>query len=83
MCLAIPGKILAITNDDPVMRTGRVSFAGIVKEINLSFVPDAGVGSYVIVHAGFAINSIDENEASKVFEYLEELGGPGNIPGNA
>jgi len=74
MCLAVPGKIMAITSDDPIMRTGRVSFGGIVKEINLAYVPEAEVGQYVLVHAGFAINTIDENEAAKVFEYLEELG---------
>ena len=75
MCLAVPGKIIEILNEDPVMRTGRVSFGGIVKEINLAFVPDAGVGNYVLAHAGFAINTIDEAEASKVFEYLQEIGG--------
>lgn len=73
MCLAVPGKILAIVSDDPIMRTGRVSFGGIVKEVNLAFVPEAEVGNYVLVHAGFAINTIDEIEARKVFEYLEEL----------
>lgn len=75
MCLAVPGEILAIIDDDPLMRTGRVSFGGIVKDINLAFVPRAGVGEYVLVHAGFAINIIDEQEAGKVFEYLREMGG--------
>lgn len=73
MCLAIPGKIEEITNDDPVMRTGKVNFGGIVKEINLAYVPEAGIGEYVIVHAGFAISVIDEQEALKVFEYLKEI----------
>lgn len=73
MCLAIPGKIEGITNDDPVMRTGKVNFGGIVKEINLAYVPEAGIGEYVIVHAGFAISVIDEQEALKVFEYLKEI----------
>jgi len=75
MCLAVPGKILTIISDDPIMRTGRVSFGGIIKEINLAYVPEAEVGQYVLVHAGFAINTIDEKEAAKVFEYLEELDG--------
>jgi hydrogenase expression/formation protein HypC len=73
MCLAVPGKVLEIIGDDPLMKTGKVSFGGIVKEINLAFVPEAAVGSYVLVHAGFAINVIDEQEAAKVFEYLEEI----------
>jgi hydrogenase expression/formation protein HypC len=74
MCLAIPGKIIEITNDEPLMRTGKVSFGGIVKEINLSYVPEAGIDNYVIVHAGFALNILDESEAMQVFKYLEEIG---------
>ncbi len=74
MCLAVPGKILEITGDDPAIRLGRVSFGGIVKEVNLSFVPDAVVNDYVIVHVGFALNKVDEEEAKKVFEYLKEMG---------
>jgi len=73
MCLAIPGKILSIVNDDGVMRTGRVSFGGIVKEVNLAYTPDAGVDDYVIVHVGFAISTIDAREAARVFAYLKEL----------
>jgi hydrogenase expression/formation protein HypC len=74
MCLAVPGKIIEITVEDPMIRTGRVSFGGIIKEINLSFVPDAVVNDYEIVHVGFALNKIDEEEARKVFEYLKEMG---------
>lgn len=75
MCLAVPGKIISITeNDNPILRTGRVSFGGIVKEVNLAYVPEAQVGDYVIVHVGFAISKLDEAEAQKVFEYLEEIG---------
>lgn len=74
MCLAVPGKILDVSGDDPIMRTGRVDFGGIVKEVNLAYVPEAQAGEYVIVHAGFAISTIDEAEASKVFEYLREIG---------
>jgi len=55
------------------MQTGKVSFGGIVKEINLSFVPEARVGDYVIVHVGFAISTIDEEEAGRVFEYLRQI----------
>jgi hydrogenase expression/formation protein HypC len=75
MCLAIPGEILEITNVDPIARSGRVSFGGIVREVNLSLVPDSVVGDYVIVHAGFAISILDVAEAQKVFEYLSEIEG--------
>lgn len=73
MCLAIPGKILSIVNDEGVMRTGRVSFGGIVKEVNLAYTPNAMVDDYVIVHVGFAISTVDEREAERVFTYLNEL----------
>lgn len=73
MCLAIPGKITEIRGDDPVMRMGTVDFGGVSKEINLSFVPEATEGDYVLVHAGFALNTVDEAEAKKVFEYLREI----------
>ena len=73
MCLAIPGKILSIAGDDPLLRTGRVSFGGIVKEVNLAYTPEAGVGDYVIVHVGFAISTLDEAEAHRVFDYLREM----------
>lgn len=77
MCLAIPGKIESISGDDPVSRMGRINFGGILKEASLAYVPEATVGNYVIVHAGFALSRVDEAEAQKVFEYLkrmEELG---------
>ncbi len=73
MCLAIPGKILSLTNEDPLTRTGRVSFGGIVKEVNLAYVPEAAVGDYVVVHVGFAISKVDEEEAQQVFEYVKKM----------
>lgn len=73
MCLAVPGKITSITDDDPLTRRGKVSFGGIVKEVNLSFVPEAEIDDYVMVHVGFAISMVDEQEAGKVFEYLKEM----------
>ncbi len=73
MCLAIPGKIESIEGDDPIMRTGRVNFGGIVKEVNLAYVPEAEIGQYVIVHVGFAISIVDEAEANRVFDYLREM----------
>ena len=73
MCLAVPGKILSIAGEE-LLRMARVSFGGTVKEVNLAYVPEAQVGDYVLVHIGFAISKIDEEEAKKVFEYLKEMG---------
>lgn len=73
MCLAIPGKIVSIENDEPIFRSGRVSFGGVIKQVNLAYVPEAKIGDYVIVHVGFAINKLDEEEAARVFEYLKEI----------
>jgi len=75
MCLAIPGKIIQIDEKiDPAFRTGKVSFDGIVRQVNFSMVPDARVNEYVLVHVGVALNTIDEEEARRVFEYLREIG---------
>jgi hydrogenase expression/formation protein HypC len=73
MCLAVPGKLLSITGDDPLARTGKVSFGGILKEVNLTCVPEAKIGDYVIVHAGLAISVLDEEEAARTLEYLQEI----------
>ena len=74
MCLAIPGKVLEVSEADPLLRTGRVQFGGVVKEINLAYTPDVQIGDYVLVHVGFAISIIDEREAERVFEYLDQIG---------
>ena len=74
MCLAIPGQLLEIKGDDPLLRSGRVSFGGLVKEINLAYTPEAKIDDYVLVHVGFAISIIDEIEAERVFSYLDEIG---------
>ena len=74
MCLAIPGQIVTIAGEDPLYRTGKISFGGVVKEVSLAYVPEAVVGNYALVHAGFAINLVDEAEAQKVFELLAEMG---------
>jgi hydrogenase expression/formation protein HypC len=73
MCLAVPGKIISIEEADATFRNGRVDFAGIVKNVNLSYVPDAAVGDYVVVHVGFALSIVDEKEAAQVFEYLRQM----------
>jgi len=77
MCLAIPGEILEITGDDPLTRMARVSFGGVVKEASLAYVPDAKPGDYVLVHAGFALHTIDEEEARRTLELFEQLGAAG------
>ncbi len=74
MCLGVPGQILEIEHDALGMSMGRVSFAGITKQVCLAYTPEAEVGDYVVVHVGFAISRIDEDEAHKVFDYLEEMG---------
>ncbi len=73
MCLAVPGKILSINDDDPLMKIGQVSFGGIIKEVNLAYVPEATIADYVIVHVGFAISVLDPKEAERVFNYLDEI----------
>lgn len=75
MCLAIPGKLVSITAQlDDTFRQGKVSFGGISKEINLSMVPEARIGDYVLVHVGVAIGVVDEEEARQTFEYLKQMG---------
>ncbi len=74
MCLGVPGKILEIQPDSHGLNMGRVSFAGVTKEVCLAYTPEAEVGDYVVVHVGFAISRIDEAEAMKVFGYLAEMG---------
>jgi len=73
MCLAVPGKIISISGEEPLLRLGKIDFGGILKEVSLAYVPEAKVGDYVIVHVGFAISRLDEAEANKVFEYLREM----------
>ncbi len=74
MCLAVPGKIVSVTGgDDPLLRKAKVSFGGVIKEVSLAYVPEADVGDYVIVHVGFALNRLDEQEALKVLEDLQSL----------
>jgi hydrogenase expression/formation protein HypC len=75
MCLAIPGKVIAITAQlDETFRTAKVSFGGILKEVNLALLPEAQPGDYVLVHVGVAISIVDEAEALKTFEYINKLG---------
>jgi hydrogenase expression/formation protein HypC len=73
MCLAVPGRVLEVSGEDPLSRRGKVDFGGIEKEVSLAFVPEANVGDYVLVHVGFALSKIGEEEARQVFAYLKEI----------
>ncbi len=74
MCLGVPGKVLSIEPNSVGMTMGKVSFGGVMKEVCLAYVPEAQIGDYVIVHAGFALNKLDEAEAMEVFELLKQMG---------
>ncbi len=75
MCLAIPGKVIKITEQlDDTFRLAKVSFGGIMKEVNLCMVPQAKPGDYVLVHVGVAISIVDEQEALETFEYIKQIG---------
>ena len=73
MCLAIPGKVAAIEVKDGI-RTGRIQFGGIVRQVCLDFVPEVKDGDYVIVHVGFAISVVDKDEAERTYALLESMG---------
>ena len=73
MCLAIPGKIISVSGDSPLERMGKIDFGGVIKPASLACVPEAGVGDYVIVHVGFALSQVDEQEARKIFDYLKTM----------
>ena len=74
MCLAVPGKIVTIVQEEHFgLRRGKVDFGGLRKDICLAYTPDARVGDYVLVHVGFALSVVDEQEAQRVFEALRQL----------
>ena len=73
MCLAIPGKILSVEGDDPAFREGKVDFGGIRKQVSLACTPNASPGDYVLVHAGLALQILDEAAAHDVFAAVAEL----------
>ena len=74
MCLGVPGQVIAVIHNEIGIPMGRVDFSGVVKEVCLAYTPEVEAGEWVVVHVGFAISKIDEAEAKKVFEYLEEIG---------
>jgi hydrogenase expression/formation protein HypC len=73
MCLGIPGRLLEVREQDS-LPMGKVEFGGITKDICLAYVPEAQVGEYVLVHVGFAISRVDEDEAQQIFEYIRQIG---------
>ena len=79
MCLAVPGKLIEVRQDSPeALPMGKVDFGGIQKEVCLAYTPEAQVGDYVLIHVGFALSRIDEQEAQEIFSYLEEIGTAGD-----
>jgi len=73
MCLAIPGKVVQIT-EEGFMRMAEVDFGGVAREVCLAYVPEAGVGDFVLVHIGFAISKVEEEEAQETLSLMEEVG---------
>lgn len=73
MCLAVPGKIISIDDKD-MMKMAKVDFAGVVREVCLDWLPEANIGEYVVVHAGFALNTVDEKEAKETLKLFHEMG---------
>lgn len=73
MCLAIPGKILSISDQPDNYRSGDVNFSGVIRSVNLAYVPEARENDYVVVHAGFAISVLDQTEAHASLAAFDEL----------
>ncbi len=77
MCLAVPGQIVSISEPDApsqsLFRSGKVNFGGVLRQVNLAYVPEAQVGDYVIVHVGFALSRLDEAEALQTLSEIRQL----------
>ncbi|MBI2808186.1 MAG: HypC/HybG/HupF family hydrogenase formation chaperone [Planctomycetes bacterium] len=73
MCLAIPGRVIEVDDGVAWLRTGKIDFGGVVKEVSLALVPEAAIGDYVIVHVGMALSRIAEEEAQQVFAFLQQM----------
>jgi len=85
MCLGVPGEVLEVRRVGDNVVTGRVRIGGVVREVNLSFTPEAQAGDWVIIHVGFSISVLDERSARRTLRDLEELarlggGGSGSVP---
>ncbi|MFP4219492.1 MAG: HypC/HybG/HupF family hydrogenase formation chaperone [Phormidium sp.] len=73
MCLAVPGQVLEIEGSDPLNKSGKVSFGGVVKTVSLAYVPEVEVGDYVVVHVGFALSKVDETAAQQTLADLRQI----------
>jgi hydrogenase expression/formation protein HypC len=73
MCLAIPGKLIEISQDPQGVKMGKANFGGIVKQVCLEYTPEANAGDYVLVHVGFALSKVNEEEAARTYQLLEEM----------
>jgi hydrogenase expression/formation protein HypC len=73
MCLAVPGKVLEIERNPQGVRMAKANFGGIVKTICLEYTPEIVPGDYVLVHVGFALSKVDEEEAERTYEILREM----------
>lgn len=73
MCLAVPGKIISIDNSNSELRIAKINFGGIIKEACIQWLDDVSIGDYVIVHAGFALNKIDTQEAEETIAILNKM----------
>jgi hydrogenase expression/formation protein HypC len=74
MCLAVPGKVTSIDETNPELKMAKVNFNGVTKDICIQWLPDVKVDDYVLVHVGFALNTIDEKDAIETLEMLKEMG---------
>ncbi|MFZ0427443.1 MAG: HypC/HybG/HupF family hydrogenase formation chaperone [Acidobacteriota bacterium] len=86
MCLAVPGRIVSISGEEPLSRNGRIDFGGVLREVSLACVPEAREGDYVLVHVGLALSVLDEEEAREVLDSLRQMAetdesAPPEIPG--
>lgn len=79
MCLAIPGRVISLYHENGLCM-GKVEFDGTIVDICLAYVPEVTVGQYVIVHAGFALNIVDEAEAARTFDLLNQINRTGERP---
>ncbi|MDJ0661758.1 MAG: HypC/HybG/HupF family hydrogenase formation chaperone [Crocosphaera sp.] len=73
MCLAVPGKVVSISGDEPLLKKGKVSFGGVMKEVSFAYVPEVKIDDYVIVHVGFALSILDQEAAEKSLAEFEEM----------
>ena len=74
MCLAVPGKVTSIDDSNPELKMAKVNFNGVTKDICIQWLPDVKIDDYVLVHVGFALNTIDEKDAIETIQILKEMG---------